>query len=149
MKQIYFDNAATTRIRDEVIEAMTDVMKNNFGNPSAKGFLDYIEILGTKRLNATDKQFSFRNTSATNTNLIYQFQIQNSSNIYEVWDVSNSLNPKSLINQSSSTDFSFKSYGGMNKEYIVVHPTDFLTPEAIPNNFVENQNLHKLKDIIN
>jgi len=35
MKQIYFDNAATTRIRDEVIEAMTDVMKNNFGNASS------------------------------------------------------------------------------------------------------------------
>ena len=35
MKQIYFDNAATTRIRDEVIEIMTDVMKNNFGNASS------------------------------------------------------------------------------------------------------------------
>ncbi len=35
MKQIYFDNAATTQIRDEVIEAMTGVMKNNFGNASS------------------------------------------------------------------------------------------------------------------
>ena len=35
MKQIYFDNAATTKIRDEVIEIMTDVMKNNFGNASS------------------------------------------------------------------------------------------------------------------
>lgn len=35
MKQIYFDNAATTQIRDEVIEVMTDVMKNNFGNASS------------------------------------------------------------------------------------------------------------------
>jgi cysteine desulfurase len=35
MKPIYFDNAATTPIRDEVIELMTDVMKNNFGNASS------------------------------------------------------------------------------------------------------------------
>lgn len=35
MKQIYFDNAATTQIRDEVIEAITDVMKYNFGNASS------------------------------------------------------------------------------------------------------------------
>ncbi|MBE9490680.1 MAG: cysteine desulfurase [Bacteroidetes bacterium] len=35
MTSIYFDNAATTRIRDEIIEAMTDVMKNNFGNASS------------------------------------------------------------------------------------------------------------------
>jgi len=35
MKQIYFDNAATTQIREEVIDAMTKVMKNNFGNASS------------------------------------------------------------------------------------------------------------------
>ncbi len=35
MKPIYFDNAATTRIRDEVIEAMANVMKTNFGNASS------------------------------------------------------------------------------------------------------------------
>ncbi|MGC1206310.1 MAG: cysteine desulfurase family protein [Flavobacteriaceae bacterium] len=35
MKTIYFDNAATTQIRDEVITAITDVMKNNYGNASS------------------------------------------------------------------------------------------------------------------
>ena len=35
MKTIYFDNAATTQIRDEVIIAITDVMKNNYGNASS------------------------------------------------------------------------------------------------------------------
>ncbi|MFH4965616.1 cysteine desulfurase family protein [Gaetbulibacter sp. M235] len=35
MKQIYLDNAATTQIRDEVINAMTDVMKHQYGNASS------------------------------------------------------------------------------------------------------------------
>lgn len=35
MKQVYFDNAATTPMRPEVVEAMTEVMKENFGNPSS------------------------------------------------------------------------------------------------------------------
>lgn len=35
MKQVYFDNAATTQVRDEVINRMTDVIKNNYGNPSS------------------------------------------------------------------------------------------------------------------
>tara|TARA_R110002050_G_scaffold243212_2_gene379668 strand:- start:5036 stop:6175 length:1140 start_codon:yes stop_codon:yes gene_type:complete len=35
MNQVYFDNAATTQIRDEVINAMTEVMKNNYGNASS------------------------------------------------------------------------------------------------------------------
>ncbi|MBR9914496.1 MAG: cysteine desulfurase [Algicola sp.] len=35
MKTVYFDNAATTQIRDEVIDHMNHVMKSNFGNPSS------------------------------------------------------------------------------------------------------------------
>jgi cysteine desulfurase len=35
MNTIYLDNAATTSIAPEVIEAMTDSLKNNYGNPSS------------------------------------------------------------------------------------------------------------------
>ncbi|WP_412984773.1 cysteine desulfurase family protein [Pontimicrobium sp. IMCC45349] len=35
MDPIYFDNAATTPIRNQVIEAMSNALKNNFGNPSS------------------------------------------------------------------------------------------------------------------
>jgi cysteine desulfurase len=35
MQYIYFDNAATTQIRDEVIDSMIDVVKNNYGNASS------------------------------------------------------------------------------------------------------------------
>lgn len=33
--KVYLDNAATTPMAPEVIEVMTDVMKNNYGNPSS------------------------------------------------------------------------------------------------------------------
>lgn len=35
MKQVYFDNAATTPMRDAVIERMTEVMRSQFGNASS------------------------------------------------------------------------------------------------------------------
>lgn len=35
MDQVYLDNAATTQIRDEVIDAITHVMKYNYGNASS------------------------------------------------------------------------------------------------------------------
>ncbi|MDT0691854.1 cysteine desulfurase family protein [Salegentibacter sp. F188] len=35
MKKVYLDSAATTQIRDEVIDRMSVVMKENFGNPSS------------------------------------------------------------------------------------------------------------------
>ncbi|WP_223550254.1 cysteine desulfurase family protein [Aestuariivivens sp. NBU2969] len=34
-KPVYFDNAATTPIRDEVVDSMVGAMKNSFGNPSS------------------------------------------------------------------------------------------------------------------
>jgi len=35
MELVYFDNAATTPMREEVVDAITMVMKSNFGNPSS------------------------------------------------------------------------------------------------------------------
>lgn len=35
MKKVYFDSAATTQMRDEVIDKMTGVMKEIYGNPSS------------------------------------------------------------------------------------------------------------------
>ena len=33
--EVYFDNAATTRVRDEVVNEISDLLKNCFGNPSS------------------------------------------------------------------------------------------------------------------
>ena len=33
--KVYFDNAATTKVRDEVIDEISSVLKNCFGNPSS------------------------------------------------------------------------------------------------------------------
>ncbi|GAA3652059.1 cysteine desulfurase family protein [Flavivirga jejuensis] len=35
MKNVYFDNAATTQMRDEVMTSIIDVMRNNYGNASS------------------------------------------------------------------------------------------------------------------
>ena len=32
---IYLDNCATTKIRDEVMDAMIDIFVNDYGNPSS------------------------------------------------------------------------------------------------------------------
>ena len=121
---------------------------NNGGNPSARAYLDFIEVSGKKQLIAGDFQFSFRSFEAANTSGIVEYQIQNSQNIFQIWEVSDPTNVSNIANESSSsTIFSFKANGGDLKEYIVVHQNDFYLPEAVSNASVENQNLHALKDI--
>jgi cysteine desulfurase len=35
MKPVYLDNAATTQIRNEVVDKMFKIAKSNYGNPSS------------------------------------------------------------------------------------------------------------------
>ena len=124
-----------------------EINYNNNGNPSAKAFLDYIEILGKKNLIANGKQFSFRNFDVINQNSISEFSIANASAIKEVWNVTNPLQPSIVLNQSSNQNFTFNVVGGSQHEYRVLNENDYYTPEIIENSFVENQNLHSLTDI--
>ncbi|WP_075342107.1 type IX secretion system sortase PorU [Tenacibaculum agarivorans] len=124
-----------------------DIIYNNNGNPSANAYLDYIEIIGKKRLVANNKQFSFRNFNQAKTNETVSYQIENSSAIFQVWDVSNSVNPILLSNEGSGTNFVFKANGGTLGEYIVLNENDFFTPETINNSLIKNQNLHGLSNI--
>ena len=35
MREVYLDNAATTKVRPEIAEAMAKAMVENYGNPSS------------------------------------------------------------------------------------------------------------------
>lgn len=121
---------------------------NNNGNPSAKGYLDYFEIFGTRRLSVASSQFSFRNFSATNPNQVYKYTLQNNQNIEAVWDITNFTRPNRMSGVSSGTDYTFNDYGQPElKEYIMVHKQDFYLPKIPASTKVKNQNLHKLRDI--
>ena len=120
---------------------------NNSGNPSARAYLDFIEVSGKKELIADDFQFSFRSFDAANTNGVVEYQIQNPQNIIQVWDVTDPIEVAIIQNESTTTNFSFKANGGDLKEYIVLNQNDFYTPSVIANSKVENQNIHAIKDI--
>jgi hypothetical protein len=124
-----------------------EIAYNSNGNPSAKAYLDYIEILGLKKLTAFNKQFSFRNLDVIENSGIYQFSISNAASVFAVWNVTNPLNIKSIQNQSSGSDFLFKVLGGAQHEFIVLDERDFYEPEIIENSNVPNQNLHSLQNI--
>lgn len=85
MKQVYLDNASTTQLREEVIEVMTDVLKNNFGNPSstysmgrsAKAVIETSRKQIAKYLNATSQEIIFTSSATEANNWILRNAVQN------------------------------------------------------------------------
>lgn len=119
----------------------------NAGNPSSRAYLDFIEILGTKKLIARGQQFSFRNINAINPAQVYEYQIQNDSNIGRLWEVTDPVNPTAINSNSDGSNFNFKTFGGQLREYVVHGIDDYFIPESLQDNEVANQNLHQLKDV--
>lgn len=84
MKQIYLDNASTTELRDEVIQVMTDVLKNTFGNPSstystgrsAKAIIETARKQIAKYLNATSQEIVFTSSATEANNWVLHNAVQ-------------------------------------------------------------------------
>jgi hypothetical protein len=134
------------------VTAISDILDfelhyDNMGKPSARGYLDYIEINGIKKLVARDKQFSFRSYNLTNTNDVGEFIIENKNNIKQVWEVTNKLNPQIIENKSSDDNFAFLSQGGSLQEYVLLNENDYYSPIRLRHSKITNQNLHGLQDV--
>lgn len=80
MREIYFDNAATTRVRPEVIGLMDEVMGENYGNPSSRHILgvraeNYVkkaaeQIAATMKVKPSEIVFTSGGTEGNNMALI-------------------------------------------------------------------------------
>ncbi len=138
------ENSISALLNSELIDIQ--ITYNNSGNPSSRAYLDFIEVIGTRKLIARGQQFSFLNTNASDPLSVYQYTVQNVTNIGELWNVSDPVNPKKIVNEGNANDFVFKAFGG-DKEFVVLGTEPFFIPETLENNEVNNQNLHGLKDI--
>ena len=77
---VYFDNAATTSIRKEVIDKMSSVMKEVYGNPSSthsfgrksKAYLENARKSIASILNAEPQEIIFTSGGTESDNMIIQ-----------------------------------------------------------------------------
>ncbi len=84
MKQIYLDNAATTRVRDEVIEKMQAALANCYGNPSsthgfgrtAKTAIETARKTIAKYLNAQPSEIIFTSGGTEADNMILRCAVR-------------------------------------------------------------------------
>lgn len=85
MKEIYLDNAATTRVHPQVAEKMKDALVNNYGNPSslhrlgirAEQAIKEVRELIAKNLNCQTQEIYFTSGGTEGNNLIIQGVVEN------------------------------------------------------------------------
>ena len=78
MKKVYLDNAATTPLSEEVIDAMVSVLKNNYGNPSsthsfgqeAKVLLENVRRQAADYLHVSPAEIVFTSCGTESNNMV-------------------------------------------------------------------------------
>ncbi len=117
-----------------------NLVYNNNGNPASIGYLDYISVEARRQLVAAQGQFSFTNNDATKLSGIGQYNITNTTNISQIWEVTDEHNITTLVNDGSNT-LSFKSQLGTQRVFQAVDPSDYFEPQSDGQSRVNNQNL--------
>lgn len=109
------------------------------------GALDFIRVNAISNLSFSGLQrLKFRNIKAQSysSSESIGYTLKNVPSTIQVWKVTNPLNPQKLTGSISSSNFTFKDYGGAIQEYFAFDGTNFLKPTALGS--VSNQNLHAL-----
>jgi len=84
MKKVYLDSASTTQIRTEVIQEMTKVIAEDYGNPSsthsfgrnAKNILELSRKAIAKRLNCSSQEIIFTSCGTESNNWILRSSVK-------------------------------------------------------------------------
>ncbi len=112
---------------------------NPVGSVKSKANLNYLTILGLRKLKLYGNQTSFRSLESTQ-NAISTYEIEDGSSAFQIWDVTKPLKP---YNQKFSTGQSKVSFGAFSselREFIIFTNQDFFIPEKAVK--IANQNLH-------
>jgi len=129
-----------TNVNSDQINLTLNYNKN--GNPAARGFLDYIRLRAKRELRAVDEQFEFRNLDISNTTSTVQYDINNASNISQVWKIEGLTSISAYQNAEATNEFSIVTPHSSESIFLAVSPNDFYTPRILQSDrVVNNQNI--------
>ena len=117
-----------------------DLTYNNNGSPSAKGYLDFIEVNCKRQLIVDNSSFDFR---LSNDNSVWsKINLQNSNSVQMIWDITDLNNVKNLVFERDGNNLFFVDEVDSLKNYMAISGNSFPYPTFIKR--VESQNLHGL-----
>lgn len=113
---------------------------HNNGNPSSLAYLDYIFIEAQRALKVEDKSLKFQYKQAATLPGVGQYQLQNTQQVTQIWDVTNPQQITSIQNTNAASTMQFKANMGELRTYIALL-NDYYRPYKDANAKVENINL--------
>lgn len=123
-------------------EITVNLTYNNNGNPSSRGYLDFIALQAERELRGAGNQLAFQKNSTANASGIAEYVVQDASQFSEIWDVTDPFAIKTVENTDKSAIFGFKSAMGTLRKFVALNPDDFYVPlRENGNTRVTNQNL--------
>jgi hypothetical protein len=132
--------AGDTSVNSDQINLTLNYNKN--GNPAARGFLDYIRLRAKRELRADNMQFEFKNLDISNTVSVVQYDIDNASNISQVWKIDGLTSISAYQNNDVSNVFSIVTTHNSESKFIAISPNDYYTPRILQSDrMVNNQNI--------
>ncbi|MDC3103934.1 type IX secretion system sortase PorU [Flavobacteriales bacterium] len=141
-------NKANLKVFNNTISPSVDNIQVtiDFSSSSAygKGWIDYIEINAERDLKMYGSQMSFRSLASVQSNSVSEFQLSNTNSSTRIWDVTQPLNPQSIIGQSSNSVLFFKIPSDSLRQFIAFNG-GYLSVELLGK--VDNQDLHALRDV--
>jgi hypothetical protein len=114
------------------------------GMPSARGYLDYIEINCVRNLSMDGSQMEFCYLPSIGTGNVTDFQLSNASNVAYIWEVTDPTHPKEVAISTGST-ISMTVDTDSLRRFVAFTDNQYLSPAFC--GVVENQNLHGLSAV--
>ena len=140
------DNGTTMEVIPTAGSALTVSVTYNKGVASAEGWMDYIRVNYQRGLSMAGSQLSFRSKAALAQAGNPEYIIENATSLFQLWDVSDPLQPISVPFETvDNTTRRFIYPGGTMNEFIAFSDFNYLEPA--PNGRVENQNLHAIGQV--
>ncbi len=112
---------------------------NPVGSKKSKMFLNYLTIIGRRKLKLYEDQTLFRSLSSTQ-NAISTFEIEGGNTTSQVWEVTDPLKPYKQKNSINGSNITFGAFSSELREFVVFNDNGLLIPE--PSIKIQNQNLH-------
>jgi hypothetical protein len=117
----------------------------NNGEQGAKGWLDYVRLRGRALISFSGSTMEFSDSRSVGPGQVTEFTVKSSLAGFQIWDISDPLDPQSIQYSASGDNNRFKARTDSLRSFIVFREENALSPQ-IRTKQVPNQNLHGSAD---